>query len=282
MADAANRNGLTYCEGNPRIDSDAQIAQIAASIAEFGFNNPILVDTKAGILAGHVRLLAARKQGLKEVPVIVLDHLTEAQKRAYIIADDQLALNAGWDEGLLRLELAALQLEDFDLSQQVNKILDEYAAQGFVLTLRQLYYQFVARGLAPNTQKEYKNLGSLVNDARLARSIDWNHLEDRARNLESNSHWRHPSSIVETSAEQFMYVKWRARKRESKYGSRRRRLPGSLMVSAPNSTFRTSAAGDTHHNPRCGPLHSVCSATQLRNNRWLFSTSEITIPAVLT
>ena len=101
---------------NPRTHSEAQIAQIAASIAEFGFNNPILVDTKAGIIAGHGRLLAARKLGLKEAPVIVLDHLSETQKRAYIIADNQLALNAGWDEDLLRIELAALQQEDFDVS----------------------------------------------------------------------------------------------------------------------------------------------------------------------
>jgi len=100
---------------NPRTHSDAQIAQIAASIAEFGFNNPILVDTKAGIIAGHGRLLAARKLQLTEVPVIVLDHLTDAQKRAYIIADNQLALNAGWDEELLRIELAALQDEDFNI-----------------------------------------------------------------------------------------------------------------------------------------------------------------------
>src|SRR5437870_1428691 len=85
-----------------RTHSEAQVAQIAASIAEFGFNNPILVDTKAGILAGHGRLLAARKLGMAEVPVIVLDHLTEAQKRAYIIADNQLALNGGWNEELLR------------------------------------------------------------------------------------------------------------------------------------------------------------------------------------
>lgn len=101
---------------NPRTHSDAQVAQIAASIAEFGFNNPILVDTKAASFAGHGRLLAARKLGLKEVPVIVLDHLTEAQKRAYIIADNQLALNAGWNDELLGIELAALQQEDFDLS----------------------------------------------------------------------------------------------------------------------------------------------------------------------
>jgi ParB-like chromosome segregation protein Spo0J len=101
---------------NPRTHSDAQVAQIAASIAEFGFNNPILVDTKDGIIAGHGRLLAARKLQLAEVPVIVLDHLSEAQKRAYILADNQLALNAGWDDTLLAAELAALQQEDFDVS----------------------------------------------------------------------------------------------------------------------------------------------------------------------
>jgi hypothetical protein len=100
---------------NPRTHSDAQVAQIAASIAEFGFNNPILVDTQAGIIAGHGRLLAARKLQLTEVPVIVLDHLTEAQKRAYVIADNQLALNAGWDEELLRVEPAALRDEDFNV-----------------------------------------------------------------------------------------------------------------------------------------------------------------------
>jgi ParB-like chromosome segregation protein Spo0J len=75
-----------------------------------------LASTKAAIIAGHGRLLAARKLGLKEEPVIVLDHLTDAQKRAYIIADDQLALNAGWNDEILRIELAALQQEDFDLS----------------------------------------------------------------------------------------------------------------------------------------------------------------------
>ncbi len=101
---------------NPRTHSDAQVAQIAASIAEFGFNNPILVDTKAGIIAGHGRLLAARKLGMTEVPVIVLDHLTEAQKRAYVIADNKLAENAGWDDDMLRIEIEALQDENFDVS----------------------------------------------------------------------------------------------------------------------------------------------------------------------
>jgi DNA modification methylase len=101
---------------NPRTHSEAQVAQIAASMAEFGFNNPILVDTKAGIIAGHGRLFAAQKLGLEEVPVIVLDHLSEAQKRAYILADNQLALNAGWNDDLLRAELAALNDESFDVS----------------------------------------------------------------------------------------------------------------------------------------------------------------------
>src|SRR5712691_10103147 len=99
---------------NPRTHSDAQVAQIAASIAEFGFNNPILVDTKNGIIAGHGRLLAARKLQLSEVPVIILDHLTDAQKRAYIIADNQLALNAGWDEDL-RASLRLYKQEDFNV-----------------------------------------------------------------------------------------------------------------------------------------------------------------------
>ena len=100
---------------NPRTHSEAQVAQIAASIREFGFTNPILVDTHAGIIAGHGRLLAARKLQLEQVPVIVLDHLSEAQKRAYILVDNKLAENAGWDEEMLRLELAALEAEDFNL-----------------------------------------------------------------------------------------------------------------------------------------------------------------------
>jgi DNA modification methylase len=100
---------------NARTHSDAQVAQIAASIREFGFNAPILVDGQSGIIAGHGRLMAARKLKLVEVPVIVLDHLSETQKRAYIIADNRLALNAGWDDEMLRVELAALGEEDFNL-----------------------------------------------------------------------------------------------------------------------------------------------------------------------
>ncbi|HEY1242191.1 MAG TPA: DNA methyltransferase [Bryobacteraceae bacterium] len=100
---------------NPRTHSDAQVRQIAASIREFGFVNPVLVDSTDGIIAGHGRLLAARSLGLKEAPVVVLDHLTDAQRRAYIIADNKLAENAGWDEGLLRDLMIELRDEDFDL-----------------------------------------------------------------------------------------------------------------------------------------------------------------------
>jgi DNA modification methylase len=100
---------------NPRTHSDAQVAQIAASIAQFGFNNPVLVDTSAGIIAGHGRLLAARKLELDHIPVIMLDHLDDTQKRAYLLADNKLAELAGWDENLLRAELEDLKAEDFDL-----------------------------------------------------------------------------------------------------------------------------------------------------------------------
>lgn len=99
---------------NPRTHSDEQVAQIAASILEFGFTNPVLVS-HGEILAGHGRLLAARKLGLPEVPVVVLDHLTETQRRAYIIADNKLAENAGWDEEMLRGLMTELRDENFDL-----------------------------------------------------------------------------------------------------------------------------------------------------------------------
>jgi ParB-like chromosome segregation protein Spo0J len=102
-------------ERNPRTHSEAQVDQIAASMVEFGWTNPILIDENAGILAGHGRLLAARKLGLAEVPVIRFEHLTEAQKRAYILADNQIALQAGWDDALLAEELAWLRDERFDL-----------------------------------------------------------------------------------------------------------------------------------------------------------------------
>lgn len=100
---------------NSRTHTDFQVAQIAGSIREFGFTNPVLIDGQNGIIAGHGRVLAAQKLGLDKVPCIRLAHLTDNQKRAYIIADNKLALNAGWDEAMLGLELAELREVDFDL-----------------------------------------------------------------------------------------------------------------------------------------------------------------------
>lgn len=100
---------------NARTHSDAQVARIAASIKEFGFTNPVLLDGDNGIIAGHGRVLAARKLGLKEVPCIELKHLTKTQARAYILADNKLALDAGWDNDTLKLELEDLKAEDFNL-----------------------------------------------------------------------------------------------------------------------------------------------------------------------
>ncbi len=102
-------------ERNPRTHSENQVAQLAASMVEFGFTNPILVDETNGILAGHGRLMAARQLGLNEVPVVRLEHLSEAQKRAYVIADNQLATTAGWNDELLAEEVGWLRDERFDL-----------------------------------------------------------------------------------------------------------------------------------------------------------------------
>jgi len=114
---------------NSRTHSDEQVAQIAASIKEFGWTNPILVDGSNGIIAGHGRLLAARKLGYTDVPTIELADLTETQKKAYIIADNRLALNAGWDNEMLTIELNdlladgfALELLGFDSAEMQNLI----------------------------------------------------------------------------------------------------------------------------------------------------------------
>lgn len=100
---------------NSRTHSDEQVAQIMASIKEFGFTNPVLTDGENGIIAGHGRVMASQRLGMDEVPTIELSHLTEAQKKAYIIADNKLALNSGWDEEMLAIELKELNDIGFDL-----------------------------------------------------------------------------------------------------------------------------------------------------------------------
>tara|TARA_R100000329_G_C7614991_1_gene218292 strand:- start:1125 stop:2411 length:1287 start_codon:yes stop_codon:yes gene_type:complete len=120
---------LTPYIRNSRTHSDEQVAQIVASITEFGFTNPILVDDKGLIIAGHGRLQAAQRMGLKEVPTIDVGYLSESQKKAYVIADNKLALNAGWDFDMLKVEFEDLMEDDFDLSllgfeqKEINDIL---------------------------------------------------------------------------------------------------------------------------------------------------------------
>lgn len=106
---------LVPYENNSRTHSQQQVDQIKHSINEFGFTNPILIDEHNGIIAGHGRLQAAQELGIKLVPTILLEGLTEAQRKAYVIADNQLALNAGWDNSILAQELSELEKLNFDL-----------------------------------------------------------------------------------------------------------------------------------------------------------------------
>lgn len=101
---------------NSRTHSDEQVAKIAASIKEFGFLNPIITDGDNGIIAGHGRVMAAQKLGLKELPCVEASHLTEAQRKAYVIADNRLALDAGWDNDLLKVEFQEISELNFDLA----------------------------------------------------------------------------------------------------------------------------------------------------------------------
>lgn len=122
---------------NARTHSDAQVSQVAASILEFGFTSPILVDGKDGIIAGHCRLLAAKKLAMIQVPVIILDHMSDAQRRAYILADNRLALNAGWDNDILSAELDRLKDEGFGLdvigfsNEELSDLLDGFDEDQF-------------------------------------------------------------------------------------------------------------------------------------------------------
>ncbi len=116
---------------NARIHSKEQILQLRASLREFGFVNPVIVDRDLNIIAGHGRVMAAKEEGINEAPCVFVEHLTEAQKRAYILADNRLALNAGWDEEMLSVELSELQGVDFDISllgfddAELNKLLGD-------------------------------------------------------------------------------------------------------------------------------------------------------------
>ena len=110
-----NTDALVPYVNNARTHSDEQVMKLRSSLREFGFINPIIIDRDNNVLCGHGRLLAAKAEGIKQVPCVYADNLTEAQKKAYILADNRMALDAGWDEDLLRVEIEALQGEDFDI-----------------------------------------------------------------------------------------------------------------------------------------------------------------------
>lgn len=124
-------NKLVPYVNNARTHSPEQINKLRSSLREFGFINPVIIDKDYGVIAGHGRLLAAKEEGMTEVPCVFADHLTEAQKKAYIIADNRMALDAGWDEELLRVEIEALQADAFDLAltgfdeKELSKLFDD-------------------------------------------------------------------------------------------------------------------------------------------------------------
>lgn len=101
---------------NARTHSPEQIMKLRSSLREFGFINPVIIDRDYNVIAGHGRIMAAKEEGIDEVPCVFVDYLTEAQKKAYIIADNRMAMDAGWDEELLRIEIEALQAEDFNIA----------------------------------------------------------------------------------------------------------------------------------------------------------------------
>ena len=141
--------------------------------------------------------------------------------------------------------------------EQANEIIEEYLAQGYSLTLRQLYYQFVARDLIANEQREYKRLGDLVNRARLAGLIDWEAIEDRTRNLEILPHWESPAGAVSAVAEQY---------REDKSGSRRRLSRESLLGSVKSFKCPGSLAGAMSRSPKNGAPGSVSRTSSAAGN----------------
>lgn len=159
---------LTPYARNSRTHTPQQVKQIAASIREFGFTNPVLIDEANGIIAGHGRVMAAEHLQLDVVPCIRLDYLTEAQKRAYVIADNKLALNAGWDDELLKVELDDLQSRDYDLSllgfdeQELQSIMDGANGQDNEYTRKIESPIYTPKGEQPSANELYDDSKTLI------------------------------------------------------------------------------------------------------------------------
>ena len=166
-------NELKPYENNSRTHDESQVKQICESIKEYGWTNPVLIDEKGMIIAGHGRVLGAQKLGIKEVPCIVLSGLTEAQKKAYVIADNKMALNAGWNEELLKNELENLKELDFDLEltgfskKELDKLFDEINESN-PYTSKTEIPQYEIKGEMPEIYEliEEEKVNQLIEDIR--------------------------------------------------------------------------------------------------------------------
>ena len=144
------------------------------------------------------------------------------------------------------------QNKSLELIERVNSIISEYNAQGYELTLRQVYYQLVARGFIPNNERSYKNLGNLINDGRLAGLIDWYAIVDRTRNLRGNSHWSSPSSVIRSAEYSYMLDRWQNQPNYVEVWVEKDALIGIVSQIAPSWTCRISPVVGTPLNRRCG------------------------------
>lgn len=166
-------NELKPYENNSRTHDESQIKQICESIKEYGWTNPVLIDEKGMIIAGHGRVEAGKKLDIKEVPCIVLSGLTEAQKKAYVIADNKMALNAGWNEELLKTELEKLKELDFDLEltgfskKELDKLFDEINESN-PYTAKTEIPQYEIKGEMPEIYEliEEEKVNQLIEDIR--------------------------------------------------------------------------------------------------------------------
>ena len=151
------------------------------------------------------------------------------------------------------------QQKSLDLIELVNQVVDEYSAQGYELTLRQVYYQLVARGYIPNNERSYKNVGSLINDGRLAGLIDWHSVTDRTRNLRSESHWDTPADVIASARYSYNLDKWKGQPNYVEVWVERMHWLTSLDRLAARLIHHTFHAGATLPSQKCGVLHSVSS-----------------------
>ena len=148
------------------------------------------------------------------------------------------------------------QQKSLELIRLVNQVVEEYQAQGYELTLRQAYYQLVARGYIPNNERSYKNIGSLINDGRLAGLIDWYSITDRTRNLRSNGHWDNPADVIGSARYSYMLDKWQGQPNYVEVWVEKDAL---LILSdrlADHLTHLIFHVGVTHHSQKCGVQHN--------------------------